>query len=84
MMKNILNCPNCGAPITPSKSFRCEYCNTEFDFPPGSIGYEREQLEQKIINLKINISKEMQMNMMRSVLDEGCSKLSKLWGSYTE
>ena len=35
-MKELLNCPNCGAPITGP---RCEYCGTAFEEVKRQVGF---------------------------------------------
>lgn len=35
-MKELLNCPNCGAPITGP---RCEYCGTTFEESKCQVGF---------------------------------------------
>ena len=48
-MREKLNCPNCGAPISGAK---CEYCGTQFfdiaDIEPGKAGFIRLKLGDQI------------------------------------
>ena len=52
-MRDKLNCPNCGAPIS---GFRCEYCGTQFwdlaDMELNRDGYLRIRIRDEIISVK--------------------------------
>ena len=52
-MNEIINCPNCGAPIT---GVRCKYCGTQFfnmaDIEYGEAGYIRVKYNGRIITAK--------------------------------
>ena len=48
-MKDKLNCPNCGAPIT---GYKCAYCGTQFfdfaDIDMNKKGYLRIKIDGKL------------------------------------
>lgn len=56
-MKDKLNCPNCGAPIT---GYKCEYCGTVFydfaDLETGQTAYLRLKHMNRIVDIKVLIT----------------------------
>ena len=61
-MKDLLNCPNCGAPISGSK---CEYCGTTFS---ENRDDDISDLNEKIRLAMINISQyEQTHNILNSI-----------------
>lgn len=60
IVKDLLNCPNCGAPITGSK---CEYCGTIFS---ENRDDDLKDLNEKIKPVMINIS---QWELTHSILN---------------
>ena len=61
-MRDLLNCPNCGAPINGSK---CEYCGTTFS---ENRDDDLKDLNEKIRLAMINISQyEQTHNILNSI-----------------
>lgn len=57
IVKYLLNCPNCGAPINGSK---CEYCGTVFKKENGIYDLEIERLNKQMESAIIEISQANQ------------------------
>lgn len=71
-MKDLLNCPNCGAPINGSK---CEYCGTVFeksdDIYETNILYADNLLIEELSAAIISASQTSQTNMILNSLNAG-------------
>lgn len=71
-MKDLLNCPNCGAPIKGSK---CEYCGTVFEKPDDiyktNIFYADDLIIKEISASIISASQASQTNMLLNSLNAG-------------
>ena len=71
-MKDLLNCPNCGAPIKGSK---CEYCGTVFEKPDDiyktNIFYADDLIIEELSASIISASQASQTNMILNSLNAG-------------
>ena len=77
----IINCPNCGAPVTGAK---CEYCNTVIyneDNAKKEILLELNRLETKAHELKFKLAYDEIMAdlKLRMGTCNGSSKMWKYW-----
>lgn len=65
IVKDLLNCPNCGAPISGSK---CEYCGTWFKAQNDIYGLEIERLNKQMESAIIEMSQANQTaNLLNSI-----------------
>ena len=65
-MKDLLNCPNCGAPITGSK---CEYCGTIFE-KSVNLDLELDRLTREIKEAQFYVSQSAQTSYLLSALSK--------------
>ncbi len=72
-MNNIINCPNCGAPIDNSRT-SCEYCETPYDNKTDKIEQfiRLALLKQEIDKLKFYAAQVQQNDYLYGKLADSC------------